>query len=113
MTEAFKYTWLLLKEEPVYIPLIFMITGTGVISVFFVLKDFRSWWSKLILLVIDVLFCLFIFIAALEPESTYKIFNKEKKIFPLRLKTARSPHLKHNRQDYSGQQKMPGPALMG
>lgn len=35
MTEAFKYTWLLLKEEPVYIPLIFMITGTGVISVFF------------------------------------------------------------------------------
>jgi hypothetical protein len=88
-----------------------MITGTGVISVF-VLKDFRSWWSKLILLVIDVLFCLFIFIAALNLSLLIKIFNKEKKIF-LRLKTARSPHLKHNRQDYSGQQKMPGPALMG
>lgn len=112
MTEAFKYTWLLLKEEPVYIPLIFMITGTGVISVFFVLKDFRSWWSKLILLVIDVLFCLYLLLH-LNLSLLIKIFNKEKKIFPLRLKTARSPHLKHNRQGYSGQQKMPGPALMG
>ncbi|WP_220998268.1 hypothetical protein [Klebsiella michiganensis] len=112
MTEAFKYTWLLLKEEPVYIPLIFMITGTGVISVFFVLKDFRSWWSKLILLVIDVLFCLYLLLH-LNLSLLIKTFNKEKKIFPLRLKTARSPHLKHNRQDYSGQQKMPGPALMG
>ena len=35
MTEVFKYTWLLLKEEPVYIALIFMITGTGVIFAYF------------------------------------------------------------------------------
>ncbi|WP_224239682.1 hypothetical protein [Klebsiella oxytoca] len=41
MTEAFKYAWLLLKEEPVYIPLIFMITGTGVISVFFCSEGFQ------------------------------------------------------------------------
>ena len=89
MTEAFKYTWLLLKEEPVYIPLIFMITGTGVISVFFVLKDFRSWWSKLILLVIDVLFCLFIFIAALEPESTYKNIQQRKENISFTLKNCK------------------------
>ena len=81
MTEAFKYTWLLLKEEPVYIPLIFMITGTGVISVFFVLKDFRSWWSKLILLVIDVLFCVMVSVIAVEPEVTYlKIQEKKNEI---------------------------------
>ena len=53
MTEAFKYTWLLLKEEPVYIPLIFMITGTGVISVFFVLTN----WS---------VFCLVLSVAAMS-----------------------------------------------
>ena len=40
MTEVFKYTWLLLKEEPVYIALIFMITGTGVIFAYFLKNIF-------------------------------------------------------------------------
>lgn len=40
MTESVKYTWLLLKEEPVYGPLIFMIIGTGLAFAFVFLKEF-------------------------------------------------------------------------
>ncbi len=112
MTEAFKYTAASERRAGIHTT-DFHDYGYWSYFCFFVLKDFRSWWSKLILLVIDVLFCLFIFIAALEPESTYKNIQQRKENISFTLKTARSPHLKHNRQDYSGQQKMPGPALMG
>ena len=81
MTEAFKYTWLLLKEEPVYIPLIFMITGTGVIFAYVLKNIFISRKSRVLWMVASFLMSVMLIVIAVEPETTYvKIQEKKNEI---------------------------------
>ena len=81
MTEVFKYTWLLLKEEPVYIALIFMITGTGVIFAYFLKNIFRSQKSRIIWMIASFLMSVMVSVIAVEPEVTYvKIQEKKNEI---------------------------------
>lgn len=113
MLGPFKFVWLLLKEEPVYIPLIFMITCTGVIFAYFLKNIFSSRKSRVLWMVASFLMSVMLSVIAVEPEATYVKIQKKRTRFLLFLITAKSPHLKRNRQGYSGQQKMPGPARMG
>ena len=78
MTEVFKYTWLLLKEEPVYIALIFMITGTGVIFAYFLKNIFRSQKSRIIWMIAAFLMSVMVSVIAVEPEVTYVKIQKKK-----------------------------------
>ncbi|HED2408550.1 TPA: hypothetical protein R4Y28_004887 [Klebsiella michiganensis] len=78
MTEVFKYTWLLLKEEPVYIALIFMITGTGVIFAYFLKNIFRSQKSRIIWMIASFLMSVMVSVIAVEPEVTYVKIQKKK-----------------------------------
>ncbi|MEQ0112792.1 hypothetical protein ABLU99_21575 [Klebsiella sp. JN_Kp123] len=81
MTDAFKYTWLLLKEEPVYIPLIFMITGTGVIFAYVLKNIFSSRKSRALWMVASFLMSVMVSVIAVEPEATYvKIQEKKNEI---------------------------------
>ena len=81
MTEVFQYTWLLLKEEPVYIALIFMITGTGVIFAYFLKNIFRSQKSRIIWMIAAFLMSVMVSVIAVEPEVTYvKIQEKKNEI---------------------------------
>ena len=113
MTEVVNFIRLLLKEKPVYIALILMITGTGVIFAYFLKNIFRPQKSRIIWMIAAFLMSVMVSVIAVEPEVTYVKIQKKRTKSLLFLRTARSPHLKHNRQGYSGQQKMPGPALMG
>ena len=78
MTEAFKYTWLLLKEEPVYAPLILAIIGAGLVFVFFLQKEITSWPVRILSIVITFMFCSFVSISAIEPESAYTKIQQKK-----------------------------------
>lgn len=78
MTEVFKYTWLLLKEEPVYIALIFMITGIGVIFAYFLKNIFRSQKSRIIWMIASFLMSVMVSVIAVEPEVTYVKIQKKK-----------------------------------
>lgn len=78
MTEVFKYTWLLLKEEPVYIALIFMITGAGVIFAYFLKNIFRSQKSRIIWMIASFLMSVMVSVIAVEPEVTYVKIQKKK-----------------------------------
>ena len=78
MTEVVKYTWLLLKEEPVYIPLIFMITGTGVIVAYVLKNIFRSQKSRIIWMIAAFLMSVMVSVIAVEPEVTYVKIQKKK-----------------------------------
>ncbi|HED3236241.1 hypothetical protein [Klebsiella oxytoca] len=78
MTEVVKYTWLLLKEEPVYIPLIFMITGTGVIFAYVLKNIFRSQKSRIIWMIAAFLMSVMVSVIAVEPEVTYVKIQKKK-----------------------------------
>lgn len=89
MLGPFKFVWLLLKEEPVYIPLILMISGAGFIFAFFVQKGFRSRWSKITCLIGAFLFSLVIFVGALGPESTYKDIQQRKGNISFTLKNCK------------------------
>lgn len=81
MTDAFKYIWLLLKEEPVYIALIFMITGTGVIFAYFLKNIFRTQKSRIIWMIAAFLMSVMVSVIAVEPEVTYvKIQEKKNEI---------------------------------
>ena len=81
MTEVFKYTWLLLKEEPVYIALILMITGAGVIFAYFLKNIFRSQKSRIIWMIASFLMSVMVSVIAVEPEVTYvKIQEKKNEI---------------------------------
>lgn len=93
MLGPFKFVWLLLKEEPVYIPLILMIAGTGFIFAFFVQKGFRSRWSKIICLIGALLFSLVIFVGALGPESIYKDIQQRKENISFALKNCKGSAL--------------------
>ncbi|MCW9490411.1 hypothetical protein [Klebsiella michiganensis] len=81
MTDAFKYTWLLLKEEPVYIPLIFMITGTGIIFAYVLKNIFSSRKSRVLWMIASFLMSVMVSVIAVEPEATYvKIQEKKNEI---------------------------------
>jgi hypothetical protein len=69
--------------------------------------------SRIIWMIASFLMSVMVSVIAVEPEVTYVKIQKKRTKSLLFLRTARSPHLKHNRQDCSGQQKMPGPVLMG
>lgn len=81
MTDAFEYTWLFLKEEPVYIPLIFMITGTGVIFAYVLKNMFSSRKNRVLWMVASFLMSVMLIVIAVEPEATYvKIQEKKNEI---------------------------------
>lgn len=78
MTDAFKYIWLLLKEEPVYIALILMIAGTGVIFAYFLKNIFRTQKSRIIWMIAAFLMSVMVSVIAVEPEVTYVKIQKKK-----------------------------------
>lgn len=81
MTEVVKFIWLLLKEEPVYIALILMITGTGVIFAYFLKNIFRTKKSRIIWMIAAFLMSVMVSVIAVEPEVTYvKIQEKKNEI---------------------------------
>ncbi len=78
MTEVFKYTWLLLKEESVYGLLILLIIGTGVIFAYFLKNIFRSQKSRIIWMIAAFLMSVMVSVIAVEPEVTYVKIQKKK-----------------------------------
>lgn len=78
MTEVFKYTWLLLKEESVYGLLILLIIGTGVIFAYFLKNIFRSQKSRIIWMIASFLMSVMVSVIAVEPEVTYVKIQKKK-----------------------------------
>lgn len=78
MTEVFKYTWLLLKEESVYGLLILLIIGTGVIFAYFLKNIFRSQKSRIIWMIAAFLMSVMVSVLAVEPEVTYVKIQKKK-----------------------------------
>lgn len=78
MLGPFKFVWLLLKEEPVYIPLIFMITCTGVIFAYFLKNIFSSRKSRVLWMVASFLMSVMLSVIAVEPEATYVKIQKKK-----------------------------------
>ncbi|MEQ0076503.1 hypothetical protein ABLV31_24725 [Klebsiella sp. CN_Kp118] len=78
MTEVFKYTWLLLKEESVYGLLILLIIGTGVIFAYFLKNIFRSQKSRIIWMIAAFLMSVMVSVIAVEPEATYVKIQKKK-----------------------------------
>ncbi|EOH1015891.1 MULTISPECIES: hypothetical protein [Enterobacteriaceae] len=81
MTEVVKFIWLLLKEEPVYIALILMITGAGVIFAYFLKNIFRTQKSRIIWMIAAFLMSVMVSVIAVEPEVTYvKIQEKKNEI---------------------------------
>lgn len=81
MTEVVKFIWLLLKEEPVYIALILMIMGTGVIFAYFLKNIFRTQKSRIIWMIAAFLMSVMVSVIAVEPEVTYvKIQEKKNEI---------------------------------
>lgn len=113
MIEAIKQVWFVLREEPMYIIPVMLSCVWGLYLIYFSIYTFERLWSRILGATVMSLVIIFLVMACFLRNLLTKIFNKERKTFPLRLKIAESPHLKHNRQDCSGQQKMPGPALMG
>lgn len=81
MLGSFKFVWLLLKEEPVYIPLILMITGAGVIFAYVLKNIFISRKSRVLWMVASFLMSVMLIVIAVEPETTYvKIQEKKNEI---------------------------------
>lgn len=78
MTEAFKYTWLLLKEEPVYGPPVLLIAGTGVIFAYFLKDMFSSRKSRILFMMASFLMSAMVSVIAVEPEATYVKIQKKK-----------------------------------
>lgn len=78
MTEVFKYTWLLLKEESVYGLLVLLIIGTGVIFAYVLKNIFRSQKSRIIWMIASFLMSVMVSVIAVEPEVTYVKIQKKK-----------------------------------
>lgn len=78
MLGPIKFVWLLLKEEPVYIPLILMITGTGVIFAYVLKNIFTSRKSRVLWMVASFLMSLMLIFIAVEPETTYVNIQEKK-----------------------------------
>lgn len=89
MIESVRYTWLLLKDEPLYVPPILLLIGTVVISWYFVQIMFTPWWGKILCLMMAFLLCYFLIVGAIEPESTYKDIQKKKESIIYTLKNCR------------------------
>lgn len=78
MTESFKYLWLLLKEEPVYGPIVILIICIGLIFAFSIQPGFKSMRGKVIFLTVVLSISMVVCVGAIEPETTYKQIQQRK-----------------------------------